>query len=202
MYDTTTDNVITSIEKRKTEFEKKRIVLTFDDGPSRVLDQILDCLLAEDVQAAFFWQSKLLHYKRPWKRVIEEGHVIGTHTCKHPNLVRMTRQQQLQELRFSKEKIERITGAEVNYFRPPFGQYNSDTIKVANKLQLTTVMWRVASLDWELKDNPDKIMSYVLDNLEDGAIILLHELRQTVNVLPDLIKEIKKNGYDLTLFDF
>ena len=56
-------------------------------------------------------------------------------------------------------------------------------------------MWKIASLDWELKNDPEKIITNVTDHLEDGAIILLHELKQTIDVLPELIKEIKAKGY-------
>ncbi len=146
----------------------------------------------------FFWQSRLLFPKRPWKRVLDEGHIIGTHTVKHPNLVRLTYEKQYQELSNSVTKIEDVTGQPIKYFRPPFGQYNADTLKAAEQLQLTPVLWRVAAIDWELKEEPEQIITNVTDYLEDGAVILLHELRQTLDVLPDLIKTIKAEGYGFT----
>ncbi len=195
MYDSLDQNVITSGEKGA----KKTVILTFDDGPGRVLPKLLDILKKEEVQAMFFWQSRLLYKERPWKRVLDEGHLIGTHSCKHPNLTKLSYTEQFAELEYSKQKIHEITGSPVIYFRPPFGQYNLETIKAAQDLGLTTVMWRISSMDWELAYHPEEILQNVIPNLENGAIILLHELQQTVQVLPDLIKKIRAEGYEFSL---
>lgn len=181
------------------EPSKKTVVLTFDDGPGRVLPEILNILKEEKVPAIFFWQARLLHPKRPWKRVLDEGHIIGTHSTKHVNLVKLPQNEQHHDLLNSKRRIESITGQEVKYFRPPFGQYNSDTISAAKAIELTTVLWRISSMDWELKERPEQMITNVTDHLEDGAIILLHELPQTVEALPDLIAEIRHKGYEFTL---
>ncbi|OEF99586.1 polysaccharide deacetylase [Vulcanibacillus modesticaldus] len=174
---------------------EKKIILTFDDGPSRNLDKILDILKIEKIQAMFFWQARLLHSKRSWKRVLDEGHIIATHSFKHPNLTKLSYQEQFREIKKSIQKIEEITGKPVVYFRPPFGQYNQETLLAAKQLNLTTVMWSLASLDWKLKNSPETIVKNVVTNLEDGAIILLHELEQTSNILMELIRSIKTQGY-------
>lgn len=174
-------------------------MLTFDDGPGRALPEILAILQEEEIKAAFFWQSRLLHRNRPWKKVLDHGHIIGSHSCSHKNLVRLPYEEQLGDLSRCKQKIESLTEQKVDYFRPPFGQYSSDTLAAASQLGMKTVLWRVASLDWELKDDPEQILSYVIDHLEDRAIILLHELPQTVKILPALIQEIKEAGYDFGL---
>ncbi|WP_394583914.1 polysaccharide deacetylase family protein [Cytobacillus firmus] len=178
---------------------KKTVTLTFDDGPARVLPELLDILKKEKVPAVFFWQSRLLYPGRPWKRVLEEGHQVGTHSSKHSNYVKLTPSEQVQDLRRSKLKIESITGQDVKLFRPPFGQYNEHTIAAAKELGLSTILWRVSSMDWELKKDPEQIITNVLENLEDGAIILLHELSQTVEALPELIAEIRGKGYEFSL---
>ncbi|MCM3091738.1 polysaccharide deacetylase family protein [Cytobacillus sp. FSL R5-0377] len=178
---------------------KKTVTLTFDDGPARVLPEILEILKAEKVPAVFFWQSRLLYAGRPWKRVLEEGHQIGTHSSKHSNLVKLTPAEQFRDLRTSKLKIESITGHEVKLFRPPYGQYNEHTIAAAKELGLSTILWRISSMDWELKEEPEQIIRNVIENLEDGAIILLHELPQTAEALPGLIAEIRDKGYEFTL---
>ncbi|EDL66341.1 polysaccharide deacetylase [Bacillus sp. SG-1] len=174
-------------------------MLTFDDGPGRALPEILDILEKEDVKAGFFWQSRLLHHQRPWKRALDSGHLIGTHSCNHKNLTRLSFEEQLADLSRSKEAISKVTGQNVTYFRPPFGQFNEDTIAAASELGMHTVMWRIASMDWELKNDPDQIKTFIMDHLEDKAIILLHELPQTVKILPSLIRQIKQQGYHFQL---
>lgn len=195
MYDSTHPQIVTVNGVNS----KKSVVLSFDDGPSKVLPQILDILKQEDVPALFFWQSRLLYPTRPWQRVLDEGHILGTHSMKHRNLVQLSYEEQYLDIKNSVTHIENITGTPVVYFRPPYGRYNSNTLKAAKALGLTTVMWRIASMDWELKDDPHQIIRYVTENLEDGAIILLHELEQTVAILPQLIQAIKEQGYSFSL---
>ncbi|WP_153735394.1 polysaccharide deacetylase family protein [Aquibacillus halophilus] len=178
---------------------QKSVVLTFDDGPSKVLPEILDILRETNVPAVFFWQSRLLYPTRPWKRVLDEGHWIGTHTINHPDMERLSYQKQLKQLQNSVKHLEDITGNKVTYFRPPFGRYNDDTIKAAQQLELIPVMWKIASIDWELKNNPNQIINNVVNNLEDGSIILLHELKQTLSILPQLIDAIREKGYTFRL---
>lgn len=197
MYDRK-DQVITRVHEL-TQKREKCVVLTFDDGPGRYLPQILDVLKKEDVPAVFFWQTRLFYPERPWRRVFEEGHMIGSHSCRHPDLRKMDYQQQYKELFNSKQKLESTTGQPVRYFRPPFGQYDAGTLKALQELDLTPVMWSIASLDWELKENPEQIISNVVSNLEEGAIVLLHELAQTLLVLPELIRQIRNEGYSFSL---
>lgn len=200
MYDSQNPDILTSVPNRNTG--RKSVILTFDDGPSRVLPDILDVLKETETPAVFFWQSRLLHAGKPWKRVLAEGHQIGTHTVKHKNLThKMTQQQQFDDIKKSVEQIERITGVPVKFFRPPFGQFNGDTIQAAKQMNLETVMWKIASIDWELKDDPDKIVANIVDHLEDGAILLLHELSHTARILPYLITAIKEQGYEFDLLE-
>ncbi|MFC0470116.1 polysaccharide deacetylase family protein [Halalkalibacter kiskunsagensis] len=191
MYNFKEKDVLTNVKHR----DEKGVVLTFDDGPSKYLDRFLDVLAKEEVGAVFFWQSRLLHHKRSWKRVLEEGHVIGTHAHSHPNLVKLDYNEQMKEINTSKKIIEDITGQQVRYLRPPFGQYNKDTITVASKLKVEMVMWEISSFDWELKHHPNKIVENVTSHVQEGSIVLLHELEQTLHALPTLIKKIKEKGF-------
>lgn len=178
---------------------EKKVILTFDDGPSRQLNQILDILKKKNVNAFFFWQSHLLYNERPWKRVLEEGHQIGSHAQNHKNLAKMTKEQQYKQIKYSIDKIEEITKTKVRYFRPPFGQYNEDTMSIIHELDLVPIMWEITSFDWEHKSTADKIVSNVVEHMKDGSIILLHELKQTVAALPLIIDGIRERGYEFTV---
>lgn len=178
---------------------EKKVLLTFDDGPSRQLSNILDILNKKNIPAMFFWHSNLLFKERPWKRVLEEGHIIGSHAVNHKNLAKLTKDQQYKQIKYSIDKIEEITRTKVRYFRPPFGQYNEDTISILYELDLVPVMWEITSFDWENKSTPENIINNVVEHVQDGSIILLHELKQTVTVLPQIIDGIREKGYEFTL---
>lgn len=177
----------------------KSLILTFDDGPSSVLIPILDILKQHDVKAVFFWQSRLLYKRRPWKRVIDEGHIIGGHSLRHRDLTKLSREEQLADIESNKKYIESITGQKMKYFRPPYGQFNEDTLLALKKLEVIPFMWEVTGLDWEHKDNPEHISYNIRNHAGDGSIILLHELKQTVAILDELITELKDDGYTFEL---
>ncbi|MGY4691060.1 polysaccharide deacetylase family protein [Salibacterium sp. K-3] len=175
------------------------VVLTFDDGPGRHLEAILDVLQAKNVPAAFFWQTRLLYNERPWKRVIGEGHQIGSHTHTHKNLNGLPKAGQRKQIENSVDTVKDVTDSSVSFFRPPFGQYDEATLEILEEMDLTPVMWEISSYDWMHKKDPDTIVSNVVNHVRDGSIILLHELEQTQAVLPQLIDEIRNKGYQFTL---
>ncbi|HHY72238.1 MAG TPA: polysaccharide deacetylase family protein [Bacillus bacterium] len=179
---------------------ENKVVLTFDDGPSRQLNQILDILKEKNVQAIFFWQSKLFYDERPWKRVVAEGHLIGSHAYNHKNLTKLNKEQQFEQIKYSIDKMERIIKTKIRYFRPPFGQYNEDTMDILKDFCLVPIMWEITSFDWEHKNIPKNIVENVVENVKNGSIILMHELTQTVSVLPQMIDGIHAKGFEFTLF--
>ncbi|WP_026702913.1 polysaccharide deacetylase family protein [Salibacterium aidingense] len=175
------------------------VVLTFDDGPGRQLEAILDVLQAKNVPAAFFWQTRLLYNERPWKRVIQEGHQLGSHTHSHKKLSRLPKAGQRKQIKDSVDKMRAVTNTNVSLFRPPFGQYDESTMEILEELNITPVMWEISSYDWIHRKDPETIISNVAAHVRDGSIILLHELEQTQAVLPRLIDEIRNKGYQFTL---
>ncbi|GAE24934.1 polysaccharide deacetylase [Halalkalibacter wakoensis JCM 9140] len=199
MYNTKDTRVITNLSQLSGT-KKKTVVLTFDDGPSKHLDDFLDVLKEEQVPAVFFWEARMLHHKRPWKRALQEGHIIGSHANRHRNLVKLSTEQQRAQIETSIRTIEHVTKQPVRFFRPPFGQYNEHTLEITSSLNLQTVMWSVTSFDWELKTQPNQIVHNVVEHLDDGAIILLHERIQTLEVLPLLIRSIRKKGFSFSVF--
>jgi peptidoglycan/xylan/chitin deacetylase (PgdA/CDA1 family) len=198
VYDWNDNRIITSAKEWRSNV-KKPIILTFDDGPSSSLEEILDILKKHQVKALFFWQSRLLYGSRPWERVLKDGHIVGAHSISHRDLKKLSLESQEKEILGSVQKIERITGQKVKFFRPPFGSYNDDTIAILEKHQLRPFLWNVAGLDWELKHHPERIIYNIISHAEDHSIILLHELKQTAAVLDELLLKLKKEGYEFIL---
>lgn len=60
------------------------IYLTFDDGPYKYTDEVLDILASYNVKATFFTiGDQILRYPEPAKRIVEEGHCLACHTQSH-----------------------------------------------------------------------------------------------------------------------
>lgn len=95
-------------------------------------------------------------------------------------------------------------GYEMKYIRPPKGEFSERTINYTNSLGYTTVLWSLAYDDWD--ENKQGREAYgkskVLDNLHNGAIILLHSnSKDNANILDSVIKEAKNNGYEFKSLD-
>ncbi|SDN32186.1 polysaccharide deacetylase family protein [Alkalicoccus daliensis] len=177
---------------------KRQVFLTFDDGPGKYTNKILDILGEEQVPAVFFWQSRLFHYKRPWQRLLKEGHKLGLHSHLHVNLEKMTFEEQCRQLLTNAEIHKTVTGTIPELFRPPYGRYNQDTLRIAAEMNLSTVLWNISSFDWINRETPENIVRNVRDNASPGAIILLHELPQTVEILEELIRTLKQEDYSFS----
>ena len=102
---------------------KKKIALTFDDGPHPYYtQQLLEGLKERGIKATFFvtGEHASLHPKAI-EQMKKDGHVIGNHTYSHMQLNRSNREKFKEELMKTNAVIESITGEEVIYVRPPYG---------------------------------------------------------------------------------
>ena len=94
--------------------------------------------------------------------------------------------------------IEDITGERPQYMRPPFGDWNEE---LECEVGMTTVLWSVDSLDWKLR-NKNKIVKRVLKDVEDGDIILMHDIFPTsVDAALELVDTLTKRGYTFVTVD-
>ena len=95
-------------------------------------------------------------------------------------------------------------GYEMKYIRPPKGEYSERTISYTNQLGYKTVMWSLAYDDWDkTKQGREEYgTKKVIDNIHNGAIILLHATsKDNSNILDNLIKQIRKMGYEFKSID-
>ncbi len=180
------------------DIRKQRIALTFDDGPHPVYTlQLLSILRRTHTPATFFVVGKQVE-KHPALVQLEvaEGHEVGNHTFDHVNLTMIPPELIGYELDACDAAIKKSTGSSVRFFRPPGGDYDGDVIREAAKRGYITTLWTVDPGDFS-KPPADVILKRTLDHLENGAIILLHDgIPQTMQVLPALIQEARKRGYE------
>ena len=103
------------------------------------------------------------------------------------------------ELQSLEELCKSVTGEEMaKYFRPPEGNFSEQTLKFAKELGYKTVFWSFAYADWDnnKQPSPDKAMRCIMDNIHNGAVILLHPTSATnATILPQVLSELKAQGY-------
>lgn len=184
---------------------KKNIFLTFDNGyENGYTVKILDILKRQNIKVGFFVQGTYID-KNPEiiRRMVKEGHIVLNHTNTHPPLPTLRTEKLQHEINIVAEKYKKVTGKEMlKFFRPPSGVFSERTLAETNNLGYRTVFWSMAYKDWVVDNQPGKEASYnhVIDNVHNGAVILLHSVSQSnTEALEDIIVELKKQGYSFKL---
>lgn len=176
----------------------KQIALTFDDGPAEYSETILDCLKVENVSATFFLIGKnIAGREQIVRRMKAEGHSIGNHSFDHGfNFDWQSAAKMQAEIEQTNDVIEAVTGTPVKLFRPPYGVTNPNLAKAIRNSGMKSIGWNLRSLDTAAKD-PQQLLNKILKKVKAGDIILLHDrCAITAGILPQLIAELKRRGFD------
>ncbi len=177
----------------------KPIALTFDDGPwPNSTSQVLSVLKKNNIKATFFVVGRQVkQYPQLTKQIVAEGHAIANHTWSH-QYHKFNESAAARELDDTASLIYKLTGVKTVLFRPPAGILNNGLVSYAHKKKYAVVMWSADSLDWRYRSAP-ALMNSVLKAAKPGGIILLHDgggdRTKTVQALPQLIAQLKKQGY-------
>lgn len=177
----------------------KMIALTFDDGPGPYTDQLLDGLEKLNAKASFFLVGeKIKSYPDTVAKIAGNGHLVGNHTYSHIKLTTLSPDEIKKEIDKTNEEIKAITGEAPQFFRPPFGRYNSDTL---NYVDMISVRWSKDTIDWKYEDE-ERLYRYLINNAGDGEIFLMHDVEKTtVKGVLRAIETLEKQGYKFVRAD-
>lgn len=186
--------------------DKKLIYLTFDLGyEAGYTSKILEVLKQNDVKATFFITAHYVNTQPDLvKQMIDEGHIVGNHTVNHKSMPTCSLDTIKKEVMDLHSAIYDKFGYEMKFIRPPKGEYSERTVAYTNTLGYTSVMWSFAYDDWdEAKQGRESYgKKKILDNLHNGEVMLLHATsKDNSNILDEVIKEIKNQGYEFRNID-
>jgi len=195
---------------------KKKLAITFDDGPDPAwTPKLLDILKDKNVPATFFVVG-LAATKWPQllRREYAEGHEVGNHTYSHPDWEdpKLSPTQIRWELNLTERLIESTLGVKSLLFRPPYGidhqpEFAEEVahLPIAQDMGYIIVGQKVDPDDWSqlspgVPMPASKIVENVLREAPKGNIILLHDgggnREQTVLALPQIIDALRAKGYE------
>lgn len=177
----------------------KVVALTFDDGPDpRFTPDILDTLKRYQAKATFFVLADgTVKHPELIKAIIAGGNELGDHTATHPHLLSLSQRNDQREIQAGYQAIKEVSGRPPLYFRPPYGETNSNIGKIVKQMGMRQILWEECIENQSL--SPQDMAGRVLHLVMPGDIILLHDGRldrsETVRALPLLMKGLQARGY-------
>ena len=128
--------------------------------------------------------------------IVSAGHEVGNHSYSHPDMKQLTADKAREQMIKTNEIIEAATGEKCKWFAPPSGSYRDETVKIANELNMKTVMWTVDTVDWR-KPSPEVLISRVMSKIDKGSMVLMHPTESTAKSLDQLITLIQKKNLQI-----
>jgi peptidoglycan/xylan/chitin deacetylase (PgdA/CDA1 family) len=189
------------------DVSRRRVALTFDDGPdNQSTPELLDLLRAERVPATFFCIGRnVTAQPELTARIVREGHLLANHTYSHSNATNFFGVEKLvEEMTHTQSAIRDAAGVTPAFFRPPMGLSNPRVFKAATVVGLRVIGWTARGFDTQCS-TPHRIVRRILRGVEPGAIILLHDgkipadrLLATVKLL---LAKLRERGYECVRLD-
>ena len=188
---------------------QRKVVLTFDDGPSPMWTPlVLDELKKANVKATFFMIGHHVKtYPEIARRVAREGHTIGNHGYAHSVILYYTPAEIEEEIKYTEHVIREATGQTTRFFRPPKAWSSSKMKQKIKSLGYDIVLWSLNSKDW-VNFNHKSIVKYIEKYVQNGDILLFHDSgnvlsreggnrRQTVKTIGLLVRTLREKGFEV-----
>lgn len=198
--------------------DKKRVFLTFDDGPSKTVTiPILDLLKQEKIKATFFvLGSRVELYPNIVKREYEEGHYIANHGYSHMySQIYSSVQSVLDEYNKTNDAVRKAIGVKEynsHLFRFPGGvpggryaQLKKEAVAELDKNNIAHVDWNALTGDAEGKNSVEELVSELQKTMgeKNSLVILMHDAgnkKTTYEALPTVISMLREKGYEFKSF--
>ena len=176
------------------------VALTFDDGPDpRYTPAVLDLLKRWNARATFFVLGKEVEaHSELARRIVAEGHALGSHGYSHTLLAFLSASRTWEELERADQAIQAATGSRPKLLRPPYGFRNPWLPAQVKRLGYRMVGWSLSGRDSQ-HPTAAQIRRRIEGRLRPGDIVLLHDGRgnreQTVLALQEVLRFLERKGW-------
>ncbi|MFD3652676.1 polysaccharide deacetylase family protein [Streptomyces sp. NPDC058620] len=173
---------------------KERIVfLTMDDGAEK--DPALLRMMTElDIPYSAFLSDYVVNEDYGYfKKMQARGVVLSNHTLNHRYMPGLSYAEQEREICGQQDMMAKHFGKRPTLFRPPYGNYNRDTLRIAKSCGIKAVPL------WASEAFPDHMEWREWDrDLHPGDIILTHfrGREDWKGSMPDMIRRVMKTVTD------
>lgn len=190
------------IQKGPSKTYGKVVYLTIDDGPSEYTDEIIKILNKNNVKATFFMiNNNMQAYPEQVKNIVENGNTAGFHSVSHDiHKLYVSKTSAKEEFDTNQATFKKITGQTSKVIRLPFGSKPYTPRASYNALVDSGYKlwdWTLDTEDW--RSTSSQIMENVkkYSSGSDNVVLLMHERKQTVEILDEMIKYLKSEGFEI-----
>ncbi len=184
--------------------DQRTVALTFDDGPDpETTPALIELLDKHNIKATFFVVGERAE-KNPAMiaKLVQSGHQVANHSYSHPWYANFLFGKALQkQILQTKAALEKITGTECFFFRPPMGLTNPHYRVILEKNNITMVGWNIRTYD-KYKDK-QKITEKILKKICNGSIIMMHDSGLSIEklkyIIPAISQKLKAQGYSFAI---
>ncbi|KAE8152894.1 glycoside hydrolase/deacetylase [Aspergillus avenaceus] len=196
-----------------------KVALTFDDGPNKYTQDLLDLLDKYGAKVTFFItgnnnaKGPIDTPGMPWASLIERmyrsGHQIASHTWSHQDLSKITPRQRRVQMLWNEVALRNILGGFPTYMRPPYSSCTRESgcMDDMGVLGYHVILYDIDTEDYR-HDSPNDIQGSkdIFDkNLarakatEKSWLVIAHDVHeQTVhNLTEHMMKTIASGGFKL-----
>jgi peptidoglycan/xylan/chitin deacetylase (PgdA/CDA1 family) len=213
---TDSDGYTTSVQRSVTVDsdyipENHRVYLTFDDGPGKYTQQLLDVLAKYNVKATFFVTHDYPEYESMIAAEAAAGHTIGIHSASHTySQVYSSVSAYFDDLNLMNSIIEAQTGSTTHFLRFPGGSSNKVSAKYTVGIMTELVQqvtdqgfiyydWNVLSGDAGDTEDTQTVINNVISGIQSNsteAVVLQHDVKGfSVDAVDAILKWGLENGY-------
>jgi len=134
------------------------------------------------------------------KQMAGAGHSIQNHGYKHVHFNQLSSTQVTSEIKKAEDIIFGITGVRSSFFASPYGEYNPQLVRTVNGINYQYIMWSADTIDWQRPD-PTTIVNRVIKKVHNDAIVLMHPTEPTLKALPEMLKQLRAQNYQMITID-
>ena len=151
------------------------VLLSFDDGPGPHTDELLNLSQEYNKKFVFFiLPQQAQKYPEIIRRIVKDGHILGSHFSQHRHHIIDTKTTFLNSLNESVDKIENISQNTIKYCRVPYGSLLPWQDRWIDQVGFKHVFWSLDSMDYNLEPS-EKVINRVRDNIQSDDIVLFHD---------------------------
>ncbi|MBN9745727.1 MULTISPECIES: polysaccharide deacetylase family protein [unclassified Amycolatopsis] len=174
---------------RRIQTDKPYVFITMDDGA--VKDPSAQGLIQQSGgHPVLFLNNRYVKgHEAYFKAILDStGAVLGDHTVNHPNLKGKPLDFQKKEICDDADDFQKSLGVRPTLFRPPFGNFDQNTLKAAAMCGMR------ASVLWTASVNDGVVQFQSGDKLRPGDIVLMHFRKTFKEDYEAFIAQAKKDG--------